>query len=45
MQNNFMHHENETVEELLPGTSLLQGQYVIERYLVRGGFGIGQHSG
>lgn len=40
MQHNFMHHENETVEELLPGTSLLHGQYVIERYLVRGGFGI-----
>lgn len=35
-----LHHEDEIAEELLPGTSLLHGQYVIERYLVRGGFGI-----
>ncbi|WP_050928993.1 serine/threonine protein kinase [Aestuariivita boseongensis] len=40
MQNQAMHHEDEIAEELLPGTSLLHGQYVIERYLVRGGFGI-----
>jgi len=34
------HYEDEIAEELLPGTSLLHGQYVIERYPVRGGFGI-----
>jgi len=40
MNHQAMHHEDEVAEELLPGTSLLHGQYVIERYLVRGGFGI-----
>lgn len=40
MNHHAMHHEDEVAEELLPGTSLLHGQYVIERYLVRGGFGI-----
>lgn len=40
MQQQPAHHEDEIAEELLPGTSLLHGQYVIERYLVRGGFGI-----
>lgn len=32
--------EEEFAEELAPGTGLLHGQYVIERYLVHGGFGI-----
>ena len=27
-------------DELAPGTALLRGQYIVERYLVRGGFGI-----
>lgn len=40
MNHQALHHEDEVAEELLPGTSLLHGQYVIERYLVRGGFGI-----
>lgn len=40
MQQQPLHHEDDIAEELLPGTSLLHGQYVIERYLVRGGFGI-----
>ncbi len=40
MQHQTVHHDDEIAEELLPGTSLLHGQYVIERYLVRGGFGI-----
>jgi serine/threonine protein kinase len=33
-------HMDELSDELAPGTSLLHGQYVIERYLVRGGFGV-----
>ncbi len=32
--------ENDRVEVLDPGTELLRGQYVIESYLVGGGFGI-----
>lgn len=38
---NDMTLEDETgLDELTPGVSLLHGQYVIEEYLVRGGFGI-----
>lgn len=40
MQHHALHQEDDIAEELVPGTSLLHGQYVIERYLVRGGFGI-----
>ena len=40
MQPNLMPQIEDTSEELLPGTALLHGQYIIERYLVRGGFGI-----
>lgn len=37
---NVIEAEEEFSEGLAPGTGLLHGQYVIERYLVHGGFGI-----
>ncbi len=40
MQNPLNHHTEEYADELVPGTMLLHGQYEIEDYLIRGGFGI-----
>ena len=40
MQNTLSHHTEEFPDELDPGTLLLHGQYQIESYLIRGGFGI-----
>ncbi len=40
MQNNPSHNPEEFPDELPPETLLLHGQYQIERYLIRGGFGI-----
>lgn len=40
MQNSPSHNPEEFPDELPPDTLLLHGQYQIERYLIRGGFGI-----
>ena len=40
MQNTLSHHPEEFPDELAPDTLLLHGQYQIESYLIRGGFGI-----
>lgn len=40
MQSNLMQETEDYSDELEPGTLLLRGQYEIESYLVRGGFGI-----
>ncbi len=40
MQNQLIQSTQDHPDELAPGTSLLRGQYIIESYLVRGGFGI-----
>lgn len=40
MQNTLNNHTEEFPDELGPGTLLLHGQYQIEDYLIRGGFGI-----
>jgi len=40
MQNSLSHHSEEFPDELVPDTLLLHGQYQIESYLIRGGFGI-----
>ncbi|MCE8008135.1 serine/threonine-protein kinase [Aestuariivita sp.] len=40
MQQGLVHSGDDMVEELPPGTALLHGQYIIERNLVRGGFGL-----
>lgn len=40
MQNEQIEYAEDDFDELTPGTTLLHGQYVIESYLVRGGFGI-----
>lgn len=40
MQNTLSHQTEEFPDELEPGTLLLHGQYQIESYLIRGGFGI-----
>jgi len=40
MQNEQIDYAENDFDELTPGTTLLRGQYVIESYLVRGGFGI-----
>ncbi|MCF6233715.1 MAG: serine/threonine protein kinase [Rhodobacteraceae bacterium] len=40
MQHNTCHNTEEFPDELPSGTLLLHGQYQIERYLIRGGFGI-----
>jgi len=40
MQNTTNHQAEEFPDELPSGTLLLRGQYQIERYLIRGGFGI-----
>jgi serine/threonine protein kinase len=40
MKNALTHHAEDCPDELSPGTLLLHGQYVIEDYLIRGGFGI-----
>ncbi len=40
MQQEIDTTEDDRIEVLDPGTGLLRGQYVIERYLVSGGFGI-----
>ena len=40
MQNTLSHHNEEFPDELAPDTLLLRGQYQIESYLIRGGFGI-----
>ncbi len=40
MQNSLSQHAEEFPDELPPDTLLLHGQYQIESYLIRGGFGI-----
>lgn len=40
MQTRQITYDDSETDELAPGTSLLHGQYIVERYLVRGGFGV-----
>lgn len=40
MQTGQITQDDGETDELAPGTSLLHGQYIVERYLVRGGFGV-----
>jgi len=40
MQNSLTHNNDPFPDELAPDTLLLHGQYQIESYLIRGGFGI-----
>ena len=40
MQTRQITYDDSETDELAPGTALLHGQYIVERYLVRGGFGV-----
>lgn len=40
MQHETLDQDDSQLDALEPGTKLLHGQYVVDRYLVRGGFGI-----